>query len=288
MIDVDETAFAREVLEASRSTPVLVDFWAPWCAPCRTLGPLLERLELDYSGRFKLVKIDSDANGALAARYQVRSIPYVVAFSGGAVVDSFVGALPERQLREFIERVAPAPAERVRREALALIAAGQTDAGAALLRGALARDADLTAARLDLAELLLDQMPPLDEAKTAEVAALLQAVGPVDRADARARALQTRLASLRDTATLADAAVLGDRIAADPRDLKARFDLARRCIAEREFGGALEQLVEIVARDRKADGDAARRLMLSVFDLAADDAPLVSAYRRRLSALINR
>src|SRR5487761_2204903 len=107
MVDVDEAAFAREVLEASQATPVLVDFWAPWCAPCRTLGPLLERLEAQYAGRFKLVKVDSDANGALAARYQVRSIPYVIAVSGGAVVDSFVGALPERQLRDFIERVAP-------------------------------------------------------------------------------------------------------------------------------------------------------------------------------------
>ncbi|MDE2348130.1 MAG: tetratricopeptide repeat protein [Gammaproteobacteria bacterium] len=287
-MDVDEAAFAREVLEASQSMPVLVDFWAPWCAPCRTLGPLLERLEIQYAGRFKLVKVDSDANGALAARYQVRSIPYVVAFSGGAVADSFVGALPERQLREFIERVAPAPAERMRRDGLALVAAGQTDAGAALLRAALAQDAELAGTRLDLAELLLDQMPPVDAAKTAEVAALLEAAGPADRADSRAAAMQTRLASLRDSATLAAAAVLRDRIAAEPRDLAARFDLARRCIAERDFGGALEQLTEIVARDRKADGDAARRLMLSVFDLAADDAPLVSSYRRRLSALINR
>ena len=288
MVDVDEAAFAREVLEASQATPVLVDFWAPWCAPCRTLGPLLERLEAHYAGRFKLVKVDSDANGALAARYQVRSIPYVIAVSGGAVVDSFVGALPERQLRDFIERVAPAPAERARREALALIASGQIDAGVALLRTALAEAPELAGARLDLAGALLDQMPPLDTAKTEEIAALLEAAGPVDRGDARVRALQARLASLRDTATLASAAVLRDRIAADPQDVTARFDLAQRCIAEREFAAALEQLIEIVARDRKAAGDAARRLMLTVFDLAADDAPLVSSYRRRLSALINR
>src|SRR5487761_2741366 len=206
MVDVDEAAFAREVLEASQATPVLVDFWAPWCAPCRTLGPLLERLEAQYAGRFKLVKVDSDANGALAARYQVRSIPYVIAVSGGAVVDSFVGALPERQLRDFIERVAPAPAERARREALALIASGQIDAGVALLRTALAEAPELAGARLDLA------------------GALLEAAGPVDRGDARVRALQARLASLRDTATLASAAVLRDRIAADPQDVTARFD----------------------------------------------------------------
>jgi len=289
MIEADESSFQRDVLDASRAIAVLVDFWAPWCAPCRALGPLLERLEQSYEGRFKLVKVDSDANAELAARYQVRSIPYVLAFKDGAAVDGFVGALPEGQLRAFIERVMPGPAENERRKALALIEAGQFDAAAAALRAAIELDPAGSAARLDLAELLLDRLPPpLDEARLAEAASVLAAVARADRGDARLRAIEARLSALRSAASLAPVQALLAQIAADPHDLAARFDLAQRYVAEREFGAALDQLLEIVARDRRFRDDAARRLMLSVFELAASAPELVSTYRRRLSALINR
>ncbi len=288
MIESDESSFERDVLDASRSQPVLVDFWAPWCAPCRALGPLLERLESEYDGRFRLVKVDSDANPALSARYRVRSIPFVIAFVDGEAIDSFVGALPEGELRAFIDRAIPGPAERERRRARTLFDAGDRAGAVAALRAAIALQPELVAARLDLVDILLEGMPPVDEARLAEVSATLDPLGPASRGDDRHRALLARLESLRAVAGAAPLDVLQGRVGAQPDDLAARFALAQRLVAERAYAEALEQLLEIIARDRRFGDDAARRLMLSVFDLAAADAPLVSAYRRRLSALLNR
>ncbi len=288
MIESDESSFQRDVLDASRTQPVLVDFWAPWCGPCRALGPLLERLETDYGGRFRLVKVDSDANPGLSARYRVRSIPYVIAFVDAEAIDSFVGALPEGQLRAFIDRAIPGPAERERRRARALLDAGDRSAAAEALRAAIALQPALATARLDLADLLLDGMPPVDEARLVEASTVLEPLGPADRGEERHRALGARLEALRASAGAAPLDVLRARVAAAPDDLAAKFALAQRLVAERAYAEALELLVEIIARDRRYADDAARRLMLSVFELAAADAPLVSSYRRRLSAVLNR
>ena len=288
MIESDESSFERDVVDASRVQPVLVDFWASWCAPCRALGPLLERLETEYGGRFRLVKVDSDANPELSARHRVRSIPYVIAFIDGEVSDSFVGALPEGQLRAFIDRAIPGPAERERRRARALLDAGDRTAAAGALRAAIALQPELAAARLELADVLLEGMPPIDDTRLAEVSAVLEPLGPADRGDERHRALGARLEALRATAGAAPPDVLRARVAEAPGDLAAKYALAQRLVAERAYADALEQLIEIIARDRRYGDDAARRLMLSVFELAAADAPLVSAYRRRLSAVLNR
>ena len=288
MIESGESSFERDVLDASRTQPVLVDFWAPWCAPCRALGPLLERLESDYGGRFRLVKVDSDANPELSARYRVRSIPTVIAFVDGEASDSFVGALPEGPLRAFIDRTIPGPAERERRRALALLGAGDRTAATVALRAAIALQPELAAARLDLADVLLEGMPPVDDARLAEASATLEPLGPAGRGDERHRALGTRLEALRAAVDAAPLDVLRARAAEQPDDLEAKYALAQRLVAERAYPEALERLLEIIARDRRFGDDAARRLMLSVFELAAADAPLVSAYRRRLSALLNR
>lgn len=289
MVEADQLTFQREVLDASRETPVLVDFWAPWCGPCRALGPLLERLEEAYAGRFKLVKVNSDDNPDLAAQYQVRSIPYVIAFVGGRPVDSFVGALPESQLRAFVERVMPSPAEIERRNAQQHLESGELDAAAAALRAAVALDPANTAARLDLAELLLERLPPPDDGgRLTEAQDQLAAVGARERSDDRWHALDTRLSSLRSAASLPALSELEARVEAKPSDLQARLELAQQHIAHRQLQGALDQLLEIVARDRAFGDDVARRMMLSVFDLAADQPQLVSTYRRRLSAVINR
>jgi putative thioredoxin len=289
MVEISQTSFERDVLETSRDVPVLVDFWAPWCGPCRVLGPMLERLEHEYAGQFRLVKVNSDQNAELAAQFRVRSIPYVVAFVDGQPADAFVGALPESQLREFVERLLPNPSEIERRKALRLAAAGQLADAVAALRAAIALDPHAGQAQLDLAEILLERLPaPVDEARISEAERALTAAGPGLREDARWKALNTRLASLKGPASGADQRQLQARIEADPGDLQARLELAQWHIARREFEAALTQLIEVIERDRTFGDDAARRTMLSVFELAAQQPQLVSTYRRRLAAALNR
>ena len=289
MIEIGQTSFEREVIDSSSDVPVLVDFWAPWCGPCRVLGPMLERLERDYGGRFRLAKVNSDQSPELAAQFRVRSIPYVVAFIDGEPVDAFVGALPESQLREFIDRLLPNPSEAERRKARRLADQGQLAEAVAALRAAIALDPNAAPAHLDLAEILLERLPaPVDEARLSEAERALAAVGAAAQADPRWEALNTRLASLKKAAAGPDRRQLQARVEADPADLQARVALAQWHIARREFEPALAQLIEVVERDRAFADDVGRRTMLAVFDLASQHPELVSQYRRRLAAALNR
>ncbi|MCX8115501.1 MAG: tetratricopeptide repeat protein [Burkholderiaceae bacterium] len=289
MIDANQTSFSRDVIEASREGPVLVDFRAPWSGPCRMLGPMLEKLEAEYGGRFRLVKVNSDENPELAAQFRVRSIPYVVAFVDGQPVDAFVGVLPEGQLRAFLAKLLPDPSEIERRKALKLADAGAWDEAAAALRASIALDPGNDAARLDLATLLLERMPPpVTEARINEAREVLAHVSAAAKLEARYRALQTHLDSLAQAARLPSVDELQRRIEAQPGDLQARLDLARLYIAQRRFEPALEQLMEIVSRDRKFGDDIGRKTMLAVFEMAADQPALVSQYRRRLAAELHR
>lgn len=287
MLNTSGDTFQRDVVEASREVPVLVDFWAPWCGPCRALGPMLERLEQDAGGRFRLVKINSDESPELSAQFGVRSIPYVVAFVDGQPVDSFVGVLPESQLRAFIDRVAPDPAGIERRKAAALAEAGDTAGAIAALRAALALDPASDDARLDLVALLLDATD--DAQALAEAGDLLAKVAsPLTRQDARFRALQTRVESVEQAATLPPVEALQAQVAAQPDDLQARADLARQLIAQRRFEPALEQLLEIAERDRAFGDDHGRKAMLAVFNLMPDRPEVVGVWRRRLASALNR
>jgi putative thioredoxin len=283
-LELGEGAFDDYV--ARTQLPVVADFWAPWCGPCRALGPMLERLEQDSGGRFRLVKINSDDNPELSAQFGVRSIPYVVAFVDGRPVDSFVGVLPESQLRAFIDRVAPNPSEIERRKAAALVEAGDRAGAVASLRAALALDPANDEARLDLAGLLLDAAPGAEGVNDA--AELLAKTSTLTQQTARFRALRTRVDSLEQAARLPSADELRRRIEAQADDLQARADLSRQLIAQGQFELALEQLLEIVARDRAFGDDYGRKAALAVFDLMADRPNVVSAYRRRLASALNR
>ncbi|MCO5398372.1 thioredoxin [Ralstonia soli] len=281
MSDVTTQNFAQEVIETSRQVPVLVDFWAPWCGPCRTLGPMLEKLEAEYAGKWKLAKINSDENPELSAQFHVRSIPYVVAFVDGKPVDQFVGVLPEAQLRAFLDRVIPQPAEVAYREGLAARQAGEMARAREALQNALALDPGFDAARFELVNVLLDSG---DAHAAQDEFALLSPKAPQD---ARYAPLETRLKAAERADALPDADALRALVETEPSNLQARLDLAQQYIAGQQYEAALEQLLAIVERDRTFRDDIARKTMVSVFDMMRDAPQAVSHWRRQLASKLN-
>ncbi|MGA7814503.1 thioredoxin [Caballeronia sp.] len=282
-MDTTLATFEQDVITASTLAPVLVDFWAPWCGPCKTLGPMLERLEAEGAGKWKLVKVNVDENQELAQHFQVRSIPHVIAFADGHAVDQFIGVLTEGQLREFIEKLVPDGAEAERRAAHLAYAAGEKLQAIDHIKNSLALDPGYDDARLDLIEWLL-AANRIDEARDEDK---LLSPKTTQGIDTRYNALKTELDAADAAAALPPADALIAAVTANPDDLEARFALANRLIAGRDFDGALEHLFAIVTRDRAFMDDVGRKTMLSVFALAAHQPEVVSHWRRKLSSAMN-
>ena len=281
-MDVSAADFEQAVIEGSKSVPVLVDFWAEWCGPCRALKPVLEKLAAEYDGKFKLVKVNSDENQPLTQRFGVRGIPSVKAFVGGELVDEFSGALPEAEVRAFLERIIPSPAETQRLDALAHYAAtGDAKQALAMLAEASRLDPQHEIIRVDSAGLLID-LKEHDEARR-----LLDSLSPLAQMDDHVKTLYAKLALTTNGESDANTQELLQRIAADSKDSDARLRLARQYIALGQYGEALDQLLEIVRRDRKYKDDGARKTMLQVFSVLGNDNPLVGEYRRKLAGALN-
>lgn len=274
--DVSDADFEATVIERSLEVPVLLDCWAPWCGPCKSLGPVLEKLVQAYGGQFVLAKLNSDDCPGVAQALQLRSIPHVFLIKGGQMVDQFTGALPEGQIRAFLDRHLKAPVSPV--DELREQAAAQPEHAEALLRQALALQPGHVDVTLDLAEHVIAR-GALDEAE-----ALLERVAESARNDRHA-ALGKRIALARNKPQ-GDAAALAARIAANPKDFEARFALAAILVYEGDFHAGFEQLLDVVLRDKGEWREKARLQLVEWFS-ACGDAEAVSHGRRYLGMYLN-
>jgi putative thioredoxin len=281
--------FMADVIDASHDHPVIVDFWATWCGPCKTLGPQLEKAVREAKGAVRMVKVDVDKNQELAQQMRIQSIPAVYAFKDGRPVDGFVGAVPESQVKQFVQRLAqtgakgkgPSPVEQALAMAKEAMTAGDTERAGAIFAQVLQHEPDNAEAVGGLARALVAR-GQMEEAKE------LLAEVPKELAD------HAEIAAARAALELAEAGAkakgaLGElqaRVKRDPKDFAARFELASARFAAGEREAAIDDLLEIVRRNRSWNDDAARKQLLKFFEAMGPTDPLTVASRKRLSSIL--
>lgn len=273
VVQVSDATFAAAVLERSRTVPVVVDFWAPWCGPCRVLGPVIEKVAGEHGDEVVLAKLNTDENPRTATNYRIQGIPAVKAFRDGKVVAEFVGAVPETQVRAFFARLVPSAAERAAKEAQELLARDPA-AAEARFRDALAKSPTPDAV-VGLASILLAR------GDVNEASALLERA-PADR---RAKVMKHRI-FLEGFAAKNDAAILRDEALASPKDPRTRYRWGVMLAAAERYEEALDELLESVQLDKAFADGAARKAVLAVFDILGLESPVTRDYQRRLSMLL--
>jgi putative thioredoxin len=281
VVEVTSLNFQQDVIERSRTVPVVVDFWATWCAPCRTLGPVLEKLAWEYDGRFVLARVESDREPELALQFGVRSIPAVFGIRDGKPVDAFIGVQPESAIRTWLERLLPTPAETIAAEASELEMADPA-AAEAKYNAALSLDGDLPAAQIGLARIALEQ-GRLDLAR-ARIAALERRGFLEPEAEKIKAELTLRLQAQQAGGITLEAARAA--LSASPDDPNLKFQLAEALAAAGNFADALALCLELVEHGGNEIGQKARQTMIAIFQLLPADSDLLTEYQRQLSLVL--
>ncbi len=285
--DSSTAAFVDDVVNASIDTPVIVDFWAPWCGPCKQLGPILEKVVTAARGAVKLVKIDIDKNPEIAQQLRIQSIPAVFAFAGGRPVDAFQGALPESQIKAFVDKLTATagttqadPIADALAQAKEMLETDDHAAAGAIYRQIIEHDADNLAARAGLARCHVAM------GELAQASEVLTAVPEDKRDDAEIAAAWSVLELAQKSAGAGDLDDLERRVAAEPGDHQARYDLALALYGAGRREAAIDQLIEIIRRDRAWNDEAARKELLQLFEAMGPTDPETAAGRRKLSAIL--
>jgi putative thioredoxin len=272
--------FEEKVVNTSARVPVLVDFWAGWCAPCRSLAPVLEKVAESFSGRLLVAKVDTDAEPELATRFGVRSLPTLLLFQDGAPRDQTMGAQPETAIVEFVRPFVKTAAVMLAEQGADALSRGHRDQARRLLEQAVATEPERPGPRFALAELLLADGDP----EAAE--AIMDPLTPVEKESSAGHAIRDRIRYARDLEGAPTRQRLERSVSEHPHDLEARYLLATRLLMDESLAEAAEQFLELMRRDRNFRDDAGRNGLLSVFNMLGEDSDLVADYRKRMAALL--
>jgi putative thioredoxin len=265
----DVSNFEKEVIERSYSIPILVDFWAEWCGPCKVLGPVLERLAAQNEGRWELAKLNTEEHPEVAQKYQIQSIPNVKLFVDGSVIDQFLGALPEYQIQAWLQKAVPGKNRKLIEQAEAFLVAGNATMARELLEQVPPADPDYISVRVLRARTLLFDNP-------IEAAALVGDIDDPKHAE--------QLDSIRTMARLKEVTVHPERLAEG--ESRTRYLAAALALFERDFGSALDQFIQLIRQDRYFDDDGSRKACIAIFRFLGEEHPLTRQYRREFSSAL--
>ena len=292
ILDTDQTNFVTDVIEASNHQLVLVDFWAEWCGPCRSLGPILEQLVTDYQGAIRLVKVNADTEQGICGHYGIRSLPTVYLFSQGQVVDQFMGLQPESEIKKLIDQHIGNPSSDALAQIQEAYAQGYVDQAIEALRQLIAQESPQPGERAhpdpkndQLKTVLMNYLA--EQNQTDEAMSVAQTISDDGKSTPEYKQFQARLSFSETSDKDVDLGQLEANIEANPKDLESRLALANQLVLQQQYPAALDQLLEIVRIDREFNDQIARQTMIKIFELLGGQGEIVSNYRRQLARTLH-